>query len=142
MDAHVGHDTEQKFRGDRQPSMYLTAASAGPVRRAADRFAARPCTAARSIAGRVDATALRWTTIILGEEANGRGQRLSAHPPRRARKRGVGVGGTALGGTSSKAQTAQRKTFVLVHGAWHGGWCWRRVSDLLEQQGHKVFTPS
>ncbi len=35
-----------------------------------------------------------------------------------------------------------RKTFVLVHGAWHGGWCWRRVSDLLEKQGHKVFTPT
>ena len=35
-----------------------------------------------------------------------------------------------------------RKTFVLVHGAWHGGWCWRRVSDLLERQGHKVFTPT
>jgi pimeloyl-ACP methyl ester carboxylesterase len=33
-------------------------------------------------------------------------------------------------------------TFVLVHGAWHGGWCWRRVSDLLEKQGHKVFTPT
>jgi pimeloyl-ACP methyl ester carboxylesterase len=34
------------------------------------------------------------------------------------------------------------KTFVLVHGAWHGGWCWRRVSDLLEREGHKVFTPT
>jgi pimeloyl-ACP methyl ester carboxylesterase len=34
------------------------------------------------------------------------------------------------------------KTFVLVHGAWHGGWCWRRVADLLEKQGHKVFTPT
>jgi pimeloyl-ACP methyl ester carboxylesterase len=33
-------------------------------------------------------------------------------------------------------------TFVLVHGAWHGGWCWRRVSDLLEAKGHKVFTPT
>ena len=33
-------------------------------------------------------------------------------------------------------------TFVLVHGAWHGGWCWRRVADLLEQGGHKVFTPT
>jgi pimeloyl-ACP methyl ester carboxylesterase len=33
-------------------------------------------------------------------------------------------------------------TFLLVHGAWHGGWCWRRVSDLLEKQGHKVFTPT
>ena len=27
------------------------------------------------------------------------------------------------------------KTFVLVHGAWHGGWCWRRVADLLEAKG-------
>ena len=34
------------------------------------------------------------------------------------------------------------KTFVLVHGAFHGGWCWRRVADLLEAQGHKVFTPT
>ena len=34
------------------------------------------------------------------------------------------------------------KTFVLVHGAWHGGWCWRRVADLLERQGHKVFSPT
>jgi pimeloyl-ACP methyl ester carboxylesterase len=33
-------------------------------------------------------------------------------------------------------------TFVLVHGAWHGGWCWRRVSDLLEKKGHKVFSPT
>ncbi len=33
-------------------------------------------------------------------------------------------------------------TFVLVHGAWHGGWCWRRVADLLQRQGHKVFTPT
>jgi len=33
-------------------------------------------------------------------------------------------------------------TFVLVHGAWHGGWCWRRVADLLTGRGHKVFTPT
>ncbi len=38
--------------------------------------------------------------------------------------------------------TTATHTFVLVHGAWHGGWCWRRVSDLLERQGHKVFTPT
>lgn len=33
-------------------------------------------------------------------------------------------------------------TFVLVHGAWHGGWCWLRVADLLTRQGHDVFTPT
>jgi pimeloyl-ACP methyl ester carboxylesterase len=33
-------------------------------------------------------------------------------------------------------------TFVLVHGGWHGAWCWRRVSRLLAAQGHEVFTPT
>jgi pimeloyl-ACP methyl ester carboxylesterase len=33
-------------------------------------------------------------------------------------------------------------TYVLVHGAWHGGWCWRRVADRLRKAGHKVFTPT
>jgi len=28
--------------------------------------------------------------------------------------------------------------FVLVHGAWHGAWCWRRVADVLAGQGHRV----
>src|SRR5258705_325626 len=40
------------------------------------------------------------------------------------------------------SETGAPKTFVLVHGAWHGGWCWRRVSDLLEKKGHKVFSPT
>jgi hypothetical protein len=35
-----------------------------------------------------------------------------------------------------------RNTFVLVHGAWHGGWCWRRVAERLRAQGHTVFTPT
>jgi pimeloyl-ACP methyl ester carboxylesterase len=42
---------------------------------------------------------------------------------------------------SAPAQAGQ-KTFVLVHGAWHGGWCWRRVADALEKKGHKVFAPT
>jgi len=33
-------------------------------------------------------------------------------------------------------------TFVLVHGIWHGGWCWRRVADILTARGHKVTTPT
>lgn len=28
--------------------------------------------------------------------------------------------------------------FVLVHGAWHGGWCWRRVVDALHEKGHRA----
>jgi pimeloyl-ACP methyl ester carboxylesterase len=33
-------------------------------------------------------------------------------------------------------------TFVLVHGAWHGGWCWRDVADRLRARGASVFTPT
>jgi len=28
--------------------------------------------------------------------------------------------------------------FILVHGAWHGAWCWRRVSDALVRAGHRA----
>jgi pimeloyl-ACP methyl ester carboxylesterase len=42
---------------------------------------------------------------------------------------------------TAQAQTAP-KTFVLVHGTWHGGWCWRRVADALERKGHKVYAES
>ena len=34
------------------------------------------------------------------------------------------------------------KTFILVHGAWHGGWAWRRVVDRLRTRGHTVFAPT
>jgi pimeloyl-ACP methyl ester carboxylesterase len=40
-----------------------------------------------------------------------------------------------------KAQSAP-KTYVLVHGTWHGGWCWRRVVDRLSERGHKVYAPT
>ncbi|MBV8213419.1 MAG: alpha/beta hydrolase [Verrucomicrobia bacterium] len=33
-------------------------------------------------------------------------------------------------------------TFVLVHGAWHGAWCWRRVISILRSAGHTVFAPT
>ena len=32
-------------------------------------------------------------------------------------------------------------TYVLVHGAWHGGWYWHKVVPLLEKEGHKVEAP-
>lgn len=33
-------------------------------------------------------------------------------------------------------------TFVLVHGSWHGAWCWRRVADALRAAGHAVHAPT
>jgi pimeloyl-ACP methyl ester carboxylesterase len=32
--------------------------------------------------------------------------------------------------------------FVLVHGAFHGGWVWRRVARYLRAAGHEVHTPT
>ena len=33
-------------------------------------------------------------------------------------------------------------TFLLVHGACHGGWCWRKVNRILRDEGHDVFSPT
>lgn len=32
--------------------------------------------------------------------------------------------------------------FVLVHGMWHGGWCWKKVAPLLRAAGQAVYTPT
>ena len=65
---------------------------------------------------------------------------------RRRVVRGMMVAGslTALAGSMVPAAQAQagRKTFVLVHGSSAGGWCYRRVADLLEKAGHKVYAPT
>lgn len=33
-------------------------------------------------------------------------------------------------------------TFVLVHGAWHGGWCWAETANILRGFGHDVHCPT
>ena len=65
----------------------------------------------------------------------------NVNPTRRAML--AGAAAAAMTGPAAMAQApSQAKTFVLVHGASQGGWCWRRVSDRLERRGHKVFTPT
>ncbi len=34
------------------------------------------------------------------------------------------------------------RTFVLVHGGGHGGWCWQRLARELRRRGHEVWTPT
>lgn len=34
------------------------------------------------------------------------------------------------------------KTYLLVHGAWHGAWCWRRIDGPLRRAGHAVHAPT
>jgi pimeloyl-ACP methyl ester carboxylesterase len=51
---------------------------------------------------------------------------------------------TAVAASDARTAHAQpaQKTFMFVHGTWHGGWCWRRVADALERKGHKVYAES
>jgi pimeloyl-ACP methyl ester carboxylesterase len=52
----------------------------------------------------------------------------------------------AAAGCASGAQTAgkpaEKRNFVLVHGALLGGWCWTRVADQLANAGHRVYAPT
>jgi pimeloyl-ACP methyl ester carboxylesterase len=32
-------------------------------------------------------------------------------------------------------------TYVLIHGAWHGGWCWQKTVSSLRQTGHVAIAP-
>lgn len=34
------------------------------------------------------------------------------------------------------------KHFILIHGAWHGGWCWEGVIKELEKAGHTAEAPT
>ena len=36
----------------------------------------------------------------------------------------------------------KKYTYVLVHGAFHGGWCWSKVANILRSKGYRVFTPT
>ena len=59
----------------------------------------------------------------------------------------VGVIGAAAGSfplavAEIAAAQSSSKTYVLVHGAWHGGWCWKEVAESLRRMGHRVSTPT
>jgi pimeloyl-ACP methyl ester carboxylesterase len=80
-----------------------------------------------------------------GEEALTTGDDHMRHPSRSRQPlaTGAGLAGAALASMTVRAAAqVKRKTFVLVHGSSAGGWCYRRVADLLERGGHKVFAPT
>jgi len=56
------------------------------------------------------------------------------------------MAGTSLGALTLKhgfaAEQKKTKNFVLVHGAWSGGWCWKRLTALLRNSGHEVSSPT
>jgi pimeloyl-ACP methyl ester carboxylesterase len=48
----------------------------------------------------------------------------------------------ALAGCVAPARTHQPRTYVIVHGAWGGGWDWKGVDSLLTASGSKVYRPT
>src|ERR1035437_3189408 len=43
---------------------------------------------------------------------------------------------------ASRGSDSSPRTFVFVHGAWGGGWQWKKVDALLPAHGHKVYRPT
>jgi pimeloyl-ACP methyl ester carboxylesterase len=88
----------------------------------------------------LEAHALLRQTIIL-EAA------MQAETPETTRRRILAMGGAGAAAFATPAMAEKQappkpQTFVLVHGSWHGGWCYSRVASLLRAQGHHVFTPT
>jgi pimeloyl-ACP methyl ester carboxylesterase len=61
---------------------------------------------------------------------------------------GVAAAGAALtaaaisAASEARAESTGKATFVLVHPAWFGGWCWQRVTPLLRARGYEVYSPT
>lgn len=53
------------------------------------------------------------------------------------------VTAAACAGPASKHPAGRsRPTMLLVHGAWYGGWCWRKLQPLLTAAGCDVHAPT
>ena len=48
---------------------------------------------------------------------------------------------TAADSNRTPSQTPP-KTYILIHGAFHGAWCWKDVAARLRERGHTVHTPT
>ena len=51
------------------------------------------------------------------------------------------VFGTELKSQTTKVETSSKPTIVIVHGAWGGGWAFKKVETLLRQKGFDVYRP-
>ena len=37
---------------------------------------------------------------------------------------------------------SSKKTFLVCHGAWSGGWAWKKMHPLMQAAGHRLITPT
>jgi hypothetical protein len=58
------------------------------------------------------------------------------------------IGGAAISAaaisdaSNARSREGNKMTYVLIHPAWFGGWCWKKLTPLLRAKGHEVFTPT
>jgi pimeloyl-ACP methyl ester carboxylesterase len=57
-------------------------------------------------------------------------------------RRGLFLSGAVLGAGQMARAEGVKRPIVLVHGSWHGAWCWRSVERILRRAGHEVFVPT
>lgn len=50
----------------------------------------------------------------------------------------IGVAGLSMVASAAEAGV----TFILIHGAWHGGWCWDEVVKGLASKGRRALAPT
>jgi pimeloyl-ACP methyl ester carboxylesterase len=64
--------------------------------------------------------------------------------PRRAFLKSSAVAALAAAALEPRPSLGRtdKATFVLVHPAWFGGWCWRKTTPLLRARGHEVYAPT
>ena len=55
---------------------------------------------------------------------------------------GGAIAAAGLRGAGAHERPEDSVLFVLAHGTGHGGWCWKFVRDILDEQGHRVYTPT
>jgi pimeloyl-ACP methyl ester carboxylesterase len=56
---------------------------------------------------------------------------------------GAAISAVAIPGASNaRSQEGNKMSYLLIHPAWFGGWCWKKLTPLLRAQGHEVFTPT
>jgi pimeloyl-ACP methyl ester carboxylesterase len=61
----------------------------------------------------------------------------------RGEEREKGVTGPSAGAsdvTRCHTEDPPADTFILVHGAWHGAWCWFQTEHALKEKGFNVVT--
>jgi pimeloyl-ACP methyl ester carboxylesterase len=53
----------------------------------------------------------------------------------------IGLTPSAANSQTKKADTQAKQTIVIVHGAWGGGWAFKKVESLLREKGFNVYRP-